>query len=335
MNLINELLRSTKGTNVTGDPPPPGWWQASDGNWYAPELHPGVQAPQPAPQQVATLTTTGQPPSPRARWFLPSVILLVLVSVFWFGEAVWVASKGGFVQAYFPVFMGLLFAVAAFINYRTYLTRVAPFNRRQSSGTGDPALGLPTLPSFGTYQPGGAPVSSGNRWMDWARYSFRLRILGIAVFGGMILLYDVGGHILNAESGKPTMVTASTAGDIPAQSNLLATAAYLRGEYSANHATFTGVTPMTLEAQPSSHLVWSTGPASGYGDVYSSLSAAGAVATLAMWGSNGTCWFARIDMQLDGGGQPNGTTFLGQAHSECYAASPPVLGWAAAFPPPG
>jgi hypothetical protein len=23
-------------------PPAPGWWQASDGNWYAPELHPSV-----------------------------------------------------------------------------------------------------------------------------------------------------------------------------------------------------------------------------------------------------------------------------------------------------
>ena len=30
-------------------PPEPGWWQASDGKWYAPELHPDYQPPPPTP----------------------------------------------------------------------------------------------------------------------------------------------------------------------------------------------------------------------------------------------------------------------------------------------
>ena len=30
-------------------PPAPGWWQASDGNWYAPETLPGSQPPPPPP----------------------------------------------------------------------------------------------------------------------------------------------------------------------------------------------------------------------------------------------------------------------------------------------
>src|SRR5580658_10392713 len=28
-----------------GSPPPPGWWRASDGNWYPPELHPRGPVP--------------------------------------------------------------------------------------------------------------------------------------------------------------------------------------------------------------------------------------------------------------------------------------------------
>jgi hypothetical protein len=282
------------------------------------------------PEQAADWTTTEPPPKPRGRWVLAAVIILVLVALYWFGEAVWVASKGGFIRAYFPAFMGLLFAVAAWINYRTYMTRAEPFNRRQSLGTGESPHGLPSL---GTYQPGGAPTSSGNRWMNWGIYSIRMWIVAVAVFGGMTILYDVGLHFLSAESGKPTIASESTAEDIPAQFNLLAAAAYLRGVYAINHDTFTGVTPTTMEAQPNSHVAWSIEPASGYSHLHSSIAAAGPVATLAMWGADGTCWFARIDMQIDGGGQPNGTTFVGQTHSECYAANPPDSGWTAAFPP--
>jgi hypothetical protein len=32
---------------MTNTQPGPGWWQASDGNWYAPELHPDRRPPDP------------------------------------------------------------------------------------------------------------------------------------------------------------------------------------------------------------------------------------------------------------------------------------------------
>ena len=45
------------------EPPQPGWWKASDGNWYPPEQAPQQPAPpQPAPPQTAA--QQGQPPVP-------------------------------------------------------------------------------------------------------------------------------------------------------------------------------------------------------------------------------------------------------------------------------
>ena len=212
---------------------------------------------------MADWNQSGQTSKPRARWFLPVVIMLALVSLFWFGEGVWVAINGSLGEAYFPAFMGLLFAVAVYINYRTYMTRVAPFNRRQSSGTDNSLHGLPT---FGTYQPGGPPRSSGNRWMNWARYSFRLRLLGIFVFGGMILLYNTGGHYLGAwtktngtqvapEAQLPP-VTRTPAGDVSIQSDLISAAATARAVYVANHGTFDGLSSAAMNSQPGNHLLF-------------------------------------------------------------------------------
>lgn len=56
-------------------PPQPGWWQASDGQWYPPELHPSVQqAPQPFPPpqsfpplQQGPLPPQFPPPQPHQR----------------------------------------------------------------------------------------------------------------------------------------------------------------------------------------------------------------------------------------------------------------------------
>lgn len=42
----------------------PGWWQATDGNWYPPEQHPQYQTPAPPPPQAP-------PPLPQA-WQAPS-----------------------------------------------------------------------------------------------------------------------------------------------------------------------------------------------------------------------------------------------------------------------
>jgi hypothetical protein len=41
----------------------PGWWQASDGKWYAPEQHPNYQPPPPPPPPPPV------PPTPTPRWW--------------------------------------------------------------------------------------------------------------------------------------------------------------------------------------------------------------------------------------------------------------------------
>ena len=50
------------------DAPPPGWWQASDGRWYPPELAPGQQPEQPQQPHQPQPQAPGQyiPPSPYA-----------------------------------------------------------------------------------------------------------------------------------------------------------------------------------------------------------------------------------------------------------------------------
>jgi hypothetical protein len=42
----------------THDPQDQGWWMASDGNWYPPELHPSAEVEAPAPQPVPELPAT-------------------------------------------------------------------------------------------------------------------------------------------------------------------------------------------------------------------------------------------------------------------------------------
>ena len=58
--------------------PPPGWWLASDGNWYPPELAPGVPEPSPVVEAGPKATSNGHesttpmsnPPAPG--WWLAS-----------------------------------------------------------------------------------------------------------------------------------------------------------------------------------------------------------------------------------------------------------------------
>jgi hypothetical protein len=48
----------------------PGWWLASDGQWYAPETHPSFHAdtaPRPVPMTTEPETTEGQAPAEEAR----------------------------------------------------------------------------------------------------------------------------------------------------------------------------------------------------------------------------------------------------------------------------
>lgn len=47
--------------------PPAGWWQASDGNWYPPELHPGPVAPPTVPSVVGQLPQLRAEPAPEDR----------------------------------------------------------------------------------------------------------------------------------------------------------------------------------------------------------------------------------------------------------------------------
>lgn len=89
----------------------PGWWMASDGKWYAPELHPGYQAPQPpaaapfAPAPFAMAQPAGQVgvslpqgvriTSPWARigsWLLDGILMAVTLYIGWL---IWAALIGG------------------------------------------------------------------------------------------------------------------------------------------------------------------------------------------------------------------------------------------------
>ncbi len=44
----------------------PGWWQASDGKWYAPEQHPAAEAPTPPPAGSPPVAAAGAGTSPPA-----------------------------------------------------------------------------------------------------------------------------------------------------------------------------------------------------------------------------------------------------------------------------
>ena len=44
-------------------PPAPGWWLASDGNWYPPEAKPGAPMPYGAPPAQGAPTAYGAPPA--------------------------------------------------------------------------------------------------------------------------------------------------------------------------------------------------------------------------------------------------------------------------------
>jgi len=267
---------------------------------------------------------------------VPVLIGLALISLSWFGLAVWVATRGRLAEAYFPVFMGVLFSVAVWLNYRTYRTRVMPFTRTPTV--------LDGLPSFGTYEPGGPPATTGNRWWNWVRYSIHMRIVGIFVFGGMILLYDAGGQLFGAWKATPGVrvareaqippVTESSPGDASIQSDLIHAAATAREAYVADHGSFNGVTWGVMDAQPGNHLSF-TNVASPPGTQTISFSAEDAVATLAGWGgdNDNVCWFARVDMQVNGGAQPGGLQFQGMKSFSCVAVFAPSSGWADGFPP--
>ena len=83
--------------------PPPGWWLASDGRWYAPELHPDArasiptshQADQAAISQLPTSTHQDRPPDGRGALRSPWVWGTGLATVLALVVLVLVGSGGG------------------------------------------------------------------------------------------------------------------------------------------------------------------------------------------------------------------------------------------------
>ncbi len=57
---------------MSDNPEGPGWWIASDGKWYPPELHPSVRTDDPVPEAVAVPETVTAEASPAPqRWHSP------------------------------------------------------------------------------------------------------------------------------------------------------------------------------------------------------------------------------------------------------------------------
>lgn len=80
----------------------PGWWQASDGRWYAPELHPSRRAPSPAatptPGQPPSTGRAASPPLRRSRT-VPALVALIVVLVA-AGVAVYFLTKSSSSNAF-------------------------------------------------------------------------------------------------------------------------------------------------------------------------------------------------------------------------------------------
>ena len=135
----------------------------------------------------------------------------------------------------------------------------------------------------------------------------------------------------------PVVVTtpvSSTEQDYATQSNVQGASLYLKLAYAPDGSTFSGMTTAKLMASdPHDNLTWvSASTDSTNGDTMS-LVASGATATIASMSTTGACWFAKIDMQINGGRVPNGTQFAGSMGGACNASHAPTSGWNSQFPP--
>jgi hypothetical protein len=59
----------------------PGWWQASDGKWYAPELHPSARQPQ-VTQPIPDFGSPSQPVKQSEDWYRRPWVIVVALIVF-------------------------------------------------------------------------------------------------------------------------------------------------------------------------------------------------------------------------------------------------------------
>ena len=55
----------------------PGWWQASDGRWYPPELHPSAQSPE-SPATDPQAAWPGHVPGPALSGGLTTAVMITL-----------------------------------------------------------------------------------------------------------------------------------------------------------------------------------------------------------------------------------------------------------------
>lgn len=68
---------------VSTQPQGPGWWEASNGSWYPPELHPDYQAPPPPPPPPpGARTTVTIPARERAEWWALAGAALLIIGSF-------------------------------------------------------------------------------------------------------------------------------------------------------------------------------------------------------------------------------------------------------------
>jgi hypothetical protein len=136
---------------------------------------------------------------------------------------------------------------------------------------------------------------------------------------------------------SPVVITtpvSSTEQDFATQINVQGASLYLKLAYAPDGSTFSGITTAKLMASdPHDNLTWvSASTDSTNGDTMS-LAASGPTATIASMSTSGACWFAKIDMDIDGGRVPNGTQFAGSMGGACNASQAPISGWMPQFPP--
>lgn len=190
-----------------------------------------------------------------------------------------------------------------------------------SSSRPDSVARQPTTPRASA---GLSRAKSANRWIVIA--------LSIAVVVVVAVL-----AVPRLTKSSPVVITtpvSSTEQDFATQLNVGGASLYLKYAYSPDGMTFSGMTPAKLVASdPHDNLTWvSASTDSTNGDTMS-LAASGSTATIASMSATGACWFARINMQIDGGRVPNGTQFAGSMGGACNALHPPTSGWNSQFPP--
>jgi hypothetical protein len=143
----------------------PGWWQASDGDWYPPDMHPGYAPP--AGQTLPTATassTVGAAKFPGAAWLLFAGYAVFLIAAFLPARAAGAANLnlghqfGNLLMT--AVCMGLVWATFAGPRPRLWsLITLTVLTSVQAFGWSAVVLGLKSLsvsPGIGVFVSGAA-----------------------------------------------------------------------------------------------------------------------------------------------------------------------------------